>query len=134
MLESQPLNALLNAFVWRLRAFCSRLLAALVEAHVLRRFRRTSSTGLQTRTRNILAARPGTSVEYDAITRETFQDMVNHPAIIEMFSPVGKHASDDPFTLELSHSVTSRCSYVSENVVFCANKSVTSGQVSHTQR
>jgi hypothetical protein len=120
MLESQPLNALLNAFVRRLRAFCSKLLAPLVEAHVLRCFRCTSSAGLQTRTRNILAARPRTSVEYNAITSETFQDMVNHSAIIEMFSPVGKHASDDLFTLKLSHNLTSRCSYVSErcSVVF----------------
>lgn len=105
---------------------CFWFLLSFVKTHVLSRFRGASSTGFPARTCDVLATWPRTSVEYNAITRETFQDMVNHPAIIEMFSPVGKHASDDLFTLKLRHNVTSRCSYVSDNVVLCSNKSPTS--------
>lgn len=81
---------------------------ALVEAHVLRCFRSTPTTGFQPRTCNVFATRSRTPVEYDAITGETFKDFVKHLAIIEVFSPVGEHASDDLFTLKLSHGITSR--------------------------
>jgi len=52
--------------------------------------------------------------------------MVKHLAIIKMFSPIGKHASDDLFTLTLSHSVTSHCNYVSNDVVLRSRKPSTS--------
>jgi len=83
---------------------CRSFLAALVNPHVLSCFRGTSRASFQTRTRDVLATRPGAPVEYNAITRESFQDMVNHSAIIQVFSPVGEHPPDDLFTLELSHN------------------------------
>jgi hypothetical protein len=79
-------------------------LAAFVKAHVLSCFSGTPRAGFQTRTCGALATRPGALVEDNAITRESFQDMVDYSAIIQMFSPVGEHTPDDLFALELSHN------------------------------
>jgi hypothetical protein len=78
---------------------CLRLLPSFVKTHVLSSFRGALTTGFQAHTCDVLATWPRTFIEYDAITRETFKDMVDYPAIIEMFSPVGKHTTQDLFTL-----------------------------------
>jgi hypothetical protein len=78
--------------------------APYVKAHVLSCFSGTSRAGFQTRTRGVLATRPGAPVENNAITRESFQDMVDNSSIIQVFSPVGEHTPDDLFALELSHN------------------------------
>jgi hypothetical protein len=61
---------------------CLWLLPSFVKTHVLSSFRRASTTGFQARTCGVLATWPGTSIEYDAITREAFQDLVDHSAVI----------------------------------------------------
>jgi hypothetical protein len=58
---------------------------------------------LQAWARDIVTTRSRTPVEHNLAAAESFQDVVNHFAVIQMFLPVWEHARHDLFTFEFSH-------------------------------
>jgi len=60
-------------------------------------------TPLQAAPGDVVTAWSGTSVEYNLAGAESFQDVINDFAVVQMFPPVWEHALNNFFALGFRH-------------------------------
>jgi hypothetical protein len=77
--------------------------AAFVVTHVLGRLCRALGTRLQAAPRDIVTAWPGTPVVHNLAATESFQDLINYFAVVQMVAPVREHTFNNFFAFGFRH-------------------------------